>query len=58
MNAAQLIALIQAGLSVGMTATEIAQKLCLSHGGQSLPTLEEFETRVDSLRDKPDLSQG
>jgi len=56
MKAENLIAIIQSGLNLSLTAAEIARRVCTDHGGQAVPTLEEFEARVDSLRDLPDLA--
>jgi len=57
MNATQFIAVIQSGLNLGLTAAEIARRICADHSGQAVPTLKEFEARVDSLRELPDLSK-
>ena len=51
-----IIALIESGIRLGLTATDIVQRLCSDHGGEALPTLEEFEARVDKLRNTPDLA--
>ena len=41
---------------MGFTAAEIVERLCAEHGGETVPTIEEFEARVDALRNTPDLS--
>ncbi len=53
-----IIALIESGIRLGLTATDIVQRLCSEHGGEAVPTLEEFEDRVDKLRGTPDLAPG
>ena len=53
-----IIALIESGIRLGLTATDIAQRMCSEHGGEAIPTLEEFEARVDALRKLPDLAPG
>ena len=56
MNLGAIITLIESGIRLGLTATEIVQRLCGEHGGETVPTLEEFEARVDALRNTPDLT--
>ena len=52
-----IITLIESGIRLGLSATDIVQRLCSDHGGEVLPTLEEFEANVDALRKLPDLAQ-
>ena len=54
----EIITLVESGIRLGLTATEIVQRLCSEHGGEVVPTLEEFEARVDKLRNTPDLAPG
>ena len=56
MTVAEVITLVESGLRLGQSAVDITQRLCSEHGGQQLPTLSEFEARVDALRQTPDLT--
>lgn len=51
-----IIAIVESGINLGLTAADIVQRMCSDHGGESLPTLEEFEAHVDRLRNTPDLT--
>lgn len=56
MTPAELITLIESGLRLGLTAAEMAQRLCAEQGGYALPTIEEYEAATQELRDMPDLT--
>lgn len=56
MSPAELIALIESGMRLGLTAAEMAQRLCAEQGGYPLPTVEEFEAATQDLRELPDLT--
>jgi len=59
MTPAAIIALVESGLKVGMTAVEIVQSLCAEHGGQALPTVEEvdkYAADTQAMRDTPHLT--
>lgn len=58
MTLPELIAFVDSGIRLGHTATEIVERLCCEHGGEAVPSIEEFEARVDALRNTPDLSPG
>jgi len=51
-----IIALVESGIRLGLTAADIVQRLCSAHGGEAIPTLDEFEARVDALRKLPALA--
>jgi uncharacterized membrane protein len=53
-----IIALLLPGCAFkDLTVAEIAEKLGSVHRAKSIPTLEEFEPPVDSLRELPDLAR-
>lgn len=52
----ELIALIESGMRLGLTAAEMAQRLCAEQGGYPLPTIDEFEAATQDLRELPDLA--
>ena len=56
MTLPEVITLVDSGIRLGFTAAEIVERLCAEHGGEAVPTIEEFEARVDALRNTPDLS--
>lgn len=56
MTPAELIALIESGMRLGLTAAEMAERLCAEQGGYPLPTIEEYEAATQALRDMPDLT--
>lgn len=56
MSTAELIVLIESGMRLGLTAAEMAQRLCAEQGGYPLPTIEEFEAATQDLRELPDLA--
>lgn len=56
MSPAELIALIESGMRLGLTAAEMAQRLCAEQGGYPLPTIDEFEAATQDLRELPDLA--
>ncbi|MBG3875503.1 hypothetical protein FVW20_00290 [Desulfovibrio oxamicus] len=56
MTPVELIALLESGLRLGLTAAEMAQRLCAEQGGYTLPTIEEYEAATQELRDMPDLT--
>lgn len=56
MPIATIIALIESGLRIGETATNIVQRLCSEHGGEAIPSIEEFEAHIERVRELPDLT--
>ncbi|GAB7080871.1 hypothetical protein [Megalodesulfovibrio paquesii] len=56
MTPTEIIAIVESGIRLGLAATDIVQRLCGAHGGEAVPTLAEFEARVDALRAKPGLA--
>lgn len=40
MTLPELIALVDSGIRLGHTATEIVERLCCEHGGEAVPSLK------------------
>lgn len=56
MPIATIIALIESGMRLGKTATDIVKGLCTDHGGEVIPSLEDFESHIERVRALPDLT--
>lgn len=59
MTLAEIIALIESGLNLGMDAVEIVTTMCAEFGGATLPTVEDlakYQADTQAMRDTPHLT--